>query len=50
VRGKKGRERVAGKATGDECIFIPGEGLADEVGFDAMPDVAGGEGSSQVRR
>ena len=25
-RGKKGRERVVGKAAGDECVFIPGEG------------------------
>ena len=42
--GKKGRERVVGKAAGDECVFIPGvrAGLADEVGFDAMPDAAGG--------
>ena len=23
--GKKGRERVVGKAAGDECVFIPGE-------------------------
>jgi hypothetical protein len=50
--GGKGRERVVGKAAGNECVFIPGEvpGLADEVGFDAlakgpdaMPDAAGGE-------
>jgi hypothetical protein len=36
---EKGRKRVVGKA-GDEYVFIPGEGprLADEVGFDAMPD------------
>jgi hypothetical protein len=34
--GTKGRERVVGKAAGDECVFIPGEGpgLADEVGWD----------------
>ena len=45
--GKKGREGVVGKAAGDECVFIPGEGpgLADEVGSDAIPDAAGGEGS-----
>jgi hypothetical protein len=24
--GEKGRERVVGKAAGDECVFIPGEG------------------------
>ena len=37
--GTKGRERVVGKAAGDECVW-----LADEVGFDAIPDAAGGEG------
>jgi hypothetical protein len=26
-RGKKGRKKVVGKAAGDECSFIPGEGL-----------------------
>jgi len=25
-RGGKGRERVVGKAAGDECVFIPDEG------------------------
>jgi hypothetical protein len=32
----KGRERVVGKAAGDECVFIPNErtGLADKVGCD----------------
>jgi hypothetical protein len=24
--GEKERERVVGKAAGDECVFIPGEG------------------------
>jgi hypothetical protein len=45
-KGRKERERVAGKAAGDECVFIPGKGpgLADEVGSDAIPDAAGGEG------
>jgi hypothetical protein len=38
VRGKKGRERVVGKAAGDE---LRSAGLADRVG--AMPDAAGGE-------
>jgi hypothetical protein len=33
-KGTKERERVVGKAAGDECVFIPGEG----------PDAAGGEG------
>jgi hypothetical protein len=46
-REPKKRERVVGKAAGDECVFIPGKrtGLADEVGSDAIPDAAGGEGS-----
>jgi hypothetical protein len=39
--GTKERERVVGKAAGDECVFILAK--ADEVGFDAMPDAAGGE-------
>ena len=25
-KGTKGSERVVGKAAGDECVFIPGEG------------------------
>jgi hypothetical protein len=43
---EKGREGVVGKAARDECVFIPGEGpgLADEIGSNAMPDAAGGEG------
>ena len=43
--GTKGRERVAGNAAGDECVFIPGEGpgWADEVGSDTIPDAAGGK-------
>jgi hypothetical protein len=42
----KEKERVIGKAAGDECVFISdeGPGLADEVGSDAIPDTAGGEG------
>jgi len=27
-RGKKGRERVVGKAAGDECVFILAKGRA----------------------
>jgi hypothetical protein len=44
-KGTKGSERGVGKAAGDECVFIPGEGtgLADEVGSDTIPDTAGGE-------
>jgi hypothetical protein len=40
------RERVAGKAAGDERLFYtwPKVGLADEAGSDAIPDAAGGEG------
>ena len=40
-------KRTDGKAAGDECIFddLHGRGLelADEAGFDAIPDTAGGE-------
>jgi hypothetical protein len=38
---------VVGKAAGDECVFIPERRArqADEVGSDAIPDAAGGEGS-----
>ena len=45
-KGTKGSERVVGKAAGDECVFITWRrtGLADEVGSDAIPDAAGGEG------
>ena len=44
-KGTKRSERVVGKAAGDECVFIPGAGpAADEVGSDAIPDTAGGEG------
>jgi hypothetical protein len=42
-RDKRGEREAVGKTAGDECVFIPG-GLADEVGADAMPDAAGGEG------
>jgi hypothetical protein len=42
-KGTKGSERVVGKAAGDECVFIPGEGpgLADEVRSDAIPGRGG---------
>ena len=42
--GERGRERVAGKAAGDECVFIPGEGpgLADEVSSDAAARACAG--------
>jgi hypothetical protein len=51
-KGTKERERFVGKAAGDECVFIPGErpGLADEVGSDAIPDAAGGEGGHGVAK
>ena len=41
-RGTKGSERVVGKAAGDECVFIPGEGPGWQmkVGSDAIPDAA----------
>jgi len=42
----KEREKVIGKAAGDECVFYTWRrtGLADEVRSDAIPDAAGGEG------
>jgi len=42
---KKEKERVVGKAAGDERVFIPGRGVgvADEASLDAIPDTAGGE-------
>ena len=45
LKGEKWRERVAGKAAGDECVFIPGErpGWQMRSGCDAMPDAAGGD-------
>jgi hypothetical protein len=36
-RGKKGRERVVGKAAGDECVFIPGEGPGWQMRSGATP-------------
>jgi hypothetical protein len=48
----KERERVVGKAAGDECVFIPGEGPGWQMSFrsDAIPDRVGGEGGHGVRR
>jgi hypothetical protein len=40
-KGTKERERVVGKAAGDEYVFIPGEGPGWQT---AIPDAAGGEG------
>ena len=47
VEGGKWRERVVGKAAGDERVFIAdrGVGLVDEASSDTIPDAAGGEGS-----
>jgi hypothetical protein len=44
-RGKKGTEKVVGKAAGDERIFIPGQGsgLVDEASPGAIPGAAAGE-------
>ena len=49
-KGTKGSERVVGKAAGDECVFIPGEGPGwqMEVGSDAIPDAAGSEGALRM--
>jgi len=50
-KGTKGSEKVVGKTAGDEHVFIPGEGPGwqMEVGSDAIPDAAGGEGGSRGR-
>ena len=39
---KRGREFV-GKAAGDECVFIPGDGPSWQM-RSAIPEAAGGEG------
>ena len=46
AKRKKGRERVTGKSGGGRVRLYTWRraGLADEVGCDAMPDAAGGEG------
>jgi hypothetical protein len=42
---RNGTESAVGKTAGDEGVFIWGRvGLADEVGSDAIPHAAGGEG------
>ena len=44
--GTKGSERVVGKAAGDECVFMPGEGPDWQVRSSPTPilDMAGGWG------
>jgi hypothetical protein len=49
VEGGKWRERVVGKAAGDERVFIPRVGLADEAS-DTIPEAAGGEGGHGALR
>ena len=36
-RGTKEREKVVGKAAGDECVFIPGEGPGWQMRSGATP-------------
>jgi len=47
MKGRRGdgKEKVVGKATGDERIFIPGQGsgLADEASPGAISGAAAGE-------
>ena len=44
-KGTKDRERVVGKAAGDECVFIPGEGPSWQMrSSETIPEAAGGEG------
>jgi hypothetical protein len=42
-RGRKGTEKAVGKRAGGECLFNTRQrvGLADDVGSDAMADMAG---------
>jgi hypothetical protein len=50
-REQNERERVVGKAAGDECVFIPGEGPSWQMrSSDTIPDAAGGEGGHGVAR
>jgi len=54
-RWERGREpkkgRVVGKAAGDECVLIPGEGQGWQMrsGPDAIPDAGGRLGRSRDR-
>jgi hypothetical protein len=53
VRERKGtKERVVGKAAGDECVFIPGEGLGRQMkpAQTPLPDAAGGVSGQTARR
>ena len=50
-REQNERERVVGKAAGDECVFIPGEGPSWQMkSSDTIPEAAGGEGGHGVAR
>jgi hypothetical protein len=50
-REQKERERVVGKAAGDDCFFIPGEGPGWQMkSSDTIPDAAGGEGGHGVAK
>ena len=41
-REQNERERVVGKAAGDECVFIPGEGPSWQIkSSDTIPEPAG---------
>jgi hypothetical protein len=43
--GTKGRERVVGKAAGEECVLYLAKGPGWQIWSGAtMPDAAGGEG------
>ena len=49
--GENVRERVVGKAAGDECrLYSSRSGLADGVSSDAMPQAAGGEGGHEAAK
>jgi hypothetical protein len=50
-REPKERERVVGKAAGDECVFIPGEGPSWQMkSSDTIPEAVGGEGGHRVAK
>jgi len=51
-KGTKGSERVVGKSGGGRVRLYTWRrtGLADEVGSDAIPDAAGGEGGHGVAK